>query len=197
MTDENSTCKFSGRSPLLMNRDDSALIIIDVQEKLLPFIHEHNSLVFNIRRLIEGAKTLGVRIGATEQYPQGLGGTVDELASRLTEEIPEKTMFSCRECSELIDDLGSNGISKVLLTGIETHVCVGQTALDLMAAGFDVYICVDAIGSRNEIDHLTAIRRMEYAGATPTTTEAVLFEWCEKAGSPEFKAISRLVQEKP
>ena len=188
--------KMRSRSPLLMNRDDSALLVIDVQARLLPSIDQHERLVFNIRRLIEGAKQLGVRVAATEQYPKGLGGTTEELANLLPAAIPEKLMFSCRECEQLIDEFDSSGISKILLTGIETHVCVAQTAFDLLAAGFDVYVCVDAVGSRNEIDYLTAIRRMEAAGVTPTTTEAALFEWCEVAGSAEFKAISKLVQEK-
>ncbi len=188
------------RSPLLMNPRDSALVIVDVQEKLVPHIQNHGEIVWNIGRLIAGAKILGVQLVATEQYPQGLGKTIDAirgpLASGGLNQIPEKTMFSCRECDTTFAQLNRQGIYKLLLTGIETHVCVAQSALDLIAAGFAVYICVDAVGTRNSIDHEIALRRLENSGAFLTTTEAVLFEWCEKAGSLEFKQISQLIREK-
>ena len=186
------------RSTSLMNASDSALVVIDMQQKLVPLMTDHQKIVSNISRLIEGAKTLGVKVRATEQYPQGLGGTVESLRDQLSDagagSIPAKTMFSCRECELMLDELVAAGVTKLLLTGIETHVCVAQTALDLIAAGFSVYVCVDAVGSRGTVDHETAIRRLENAGAIPTTTEAALFEWCERAGSDEFKAISKLVK---
>lgn len=187
------------RSPFLLNVGDSALLIIDVQEKLLPLIPNHLRIQWNIGRLIRGAQTLGVPIAATEQYPQGLGRTVVELRDRLATagvvSFPEKTMFSCRECATLLAELGEQGINKLVLTGIETHVCVAQTALDLTAAGFNVYLAVDAVGARGQLDHDTAIRRLENSGVVPTTTEAILFEWCEQAGSESFKKISQLVRE--
>ncbi len=185
----------ASRSPLLMNRDDSAVLVIDVQEKLVPHIAGNERMLWNIGRLLDGARTLGVKVVATEQYPRGLGPTVPSLAGKLESAIPAKTMFSCRECAPLVAQLKSENICHLVLVGIETHVCVAQTALDFMAAGFDVFICVDATGSRFEIDRETALRRLEYSGATPTTTEAVLFEWCETADSAEFKAISKLVQQ--
>jgi nicotinamidase-related amidase len=185
------------RNTSLMNASDSALVVIDMQQKLVPLITDHQNIVANIARLVEGAKTLGVRVCATEQYPQGLGGTVESLRSLLSgagaDSIPAKTMFSCRECESLLHELTAAGVTKLLLTGIETHVCVAQSALDFIAAGFSVYVCVDAVGSRGTLDHQTAIRRLENAGAIPTTTEAALFEWCEQAGSDRFKAISKLV----
>ena len=187
------------RSPLLMNAHDSALVIVDVQEKLVPHIYSHEKIVWNIGRLIAGAQVLDVQTVATEQYPQGLGETVDSIRQPLEKggfkRIPEKMMFSCRECDATFAQLNKQGIYNLLLTGIETHVCVAQSALDLIAAGFAVYICVDAVGTRNQIDHQTALRRLENSGAFLTTTEAVLFEWCEKAGSTKFKQISQLVRE--
>ncbi len=186
------------RSPNLMNANDSALIVIDVQEKLVPLVGNHQHLIWNIERLVEGANILGVGVAATEQYPKGLGGTVENLRHQLAESndgaIPAKTMFSCRECAATFSGLAERGIHNLLLTGIETHVCVAQSAFDLIAAGFSVYVCIDAVGSRHPIDHATALRRMESAGVTLTTTEAALFEWCEKAGSDQFKQISKLVQ---
>lgn len=185
------------RSPQLMNANDTAVVIIDVQQKLIPLIENHPRIIANINRLIAGASILGLKIVATEQYPKGLGATVADVKDKLTavgvEAIPEKLMFSCRECAEMLSTLAEQGVTKLLLSGIESHVCVAQTALDCLAAGFSVYVCVDAVGSRALIDHQTALRRLENSGVIPTTTEAALFEWCERAGSDKFKAISKLV----
>lgn len=182
------------RSPELMNRDDTALVVIDVQEKLAPLIAGHERIVWNIGRLLQGAKILGLPAVATEQYPQGLGGTLAELAARIDGDIPEKLHFSCTACGELFTKLAERDIHKLLLCGIEAHVCVQQTALDLLAAGFRVYLAVDAIGARFDVDRDVALRRMEISGATLTTTESALFEWCEVAGTPQFKQISQLVR---
>lgn len=193
-----STMPETFRSPQLMNASDSALVVVDMQEKLVPHIQNHEKVTWNIGRLITGANLLGIKIVATEQYPKGLGPTVDSIRQPLSDcgtSIPEKTMFSCRECAETFSDLYQQGIYKLLVTGIETHVCVAQTVLDFIAAGFTVYVCVDAVGSRYPVDHATALRRLENSGAIPTTTESALFEWCEKAGRDEFKTISKLVQE--
>lgn len=187
------------RSPLLMNSDDSAVVVIDVQQKLLPLVPGHQRIQWNIERLIEGARILGVAACGTEQYPKGLGPTVtaiaDPLASIAMEPIASKTMFSCRQCSELFTKLSNSGVHNLLLCGIETHVCVAQTAFDLMAQGFNIFLCVDSVGSRSPEDHDVAVRRMENCGVTITTTEAALFEWCEQAGSERFKSISKLVQQ--
>jgi nicotinamidase-related amidase len=184
------------RSNQLMNAGNSALLVIDVQEKLLPLIPNHRRIVWNIGRLLDAAKLLGVRSLATEQYPKGLGATVAELRERLPEP-PEKSMFSCRECSALFAPLRDEGIDNVLLVGIEAHVCVQQTALDLLAQGFNVFLAVDAIGSRIELDYSIAIERMKGSGATATTTESVLFEWCESSANPQFKLISQMVRQQP
>ena len=133
------------------------------------------------------------RVAATEQYPQGLGPTTPELAERLGT-IPAKIAFSCGECGEIFTGWRDRGIWKILVCGIETHVCVGQTVHDLLGEGFRVYVAADAVGARGPIDHEIALRRMDSAGATLTTIEAALFEWCGRAGSPEFKQISQLVQ---
>jgi nicotinamidase-related amidase len=181
------------RSPELMSVEDTALLVVDVQEKLLPAIPDCERVVWNIGRLIDAAKFLGVRIAATEQYPKGLGPTVAELAQRLGP-IPSKMTFSCGGCPGLFDELESHGIHKILLCGIECHVCVQQTALDLLAAGWRVYVAIDAVASRFERDYRTALGRMDSSGAVLTTTEAALFEWCREAGTPEFKQISQLVR---
>jgi nicotinamidase-related amidase len=181
-------------SPMLMSPGDTALLVIDAQEKLLPAIPDGKKIVWNIRRLIDGAKALCLAIAGSEQYPKGLGPTVPELAERLGP-LPSKLTFSCGGCPGIFAELEAKGISKVLLTGIEAHVCVQQTALDLLAAGWSVFVAVDAVGSRFEIDYRTALDRMNAAGATLTTTESALFEWCRVAGTPEFKQISQLARE--
>jgi len=190
MTDETSL----PRSPELMSRSDSGLLVVDVQEKLMRLVAGQRRIIWNIRRLIDGAQILGLPVGATEQYPKGLGPTVMELASRLGP-IADKVAFSCGGCPQVIRDLQARGVDKLLVVGIETHVCVLQTVFDLMLAGLRVYVAVDAVGSRYALDSETALRRMDSAGATLTTTETALFEWCQTAAAPEFKQISSLIQE--
>jgi len=182
------------RSPELMSRGDTALLVVDVQEKLAAAIADSPQLVWNIRRLMDGAKILGLPVVGTEQYPKGLGPTVGELAERLGP-VPSKLTFSCGGCAELFEQLQSRGICKILVCGMEAHVCVQQTVLDLLADGWRVFVAADAVGSRFEVDYRIALDRMDSAGATLTTTEAALFEWCEVAGTPEFKEISRLARE--
>ncbi len=120
---------------------------------------------------------------------------LQHLDPTVSDSIPEKLMFSCRECDSVFMELSDSGVHKLLVVGIESHVCVLQSVLDLLASGFSVYVGVDAVGSRCKQDHRTAIRRMESSGAALVTTETALFEWCEVAGTSEFKTISRLVQE--
>jgi nicotinamidase-related amidase len=182
------------RSPLLMSSTNTALVVIDVQERLVPLIGNHLRIIWNISRLIDCAELLQVRTLATEQYPKGLGHTTGALASRLTD-IHEKRVFSCRECSHQFETLQTDGIDNLLLAGIESHVCVQQTALDMLSQGFNVFVAVDATGSRNKIDHENAIVRMQMSGVTTTTTESVMFEWCESSTHAQFKAVSKLVQQ--
>ena len=184
------------RSPALMDRQDTGLLVVEVQEKLIQLIRGHRSLVWNISRLLRAARQLEVPVFATEQYPQGLGATVAELMEHL-EDIPEKLTFSCAGCPDLVKSWREADVFKILVAGIESHVCIQQTVLDLLANGFQVYVAVDAVGARRKVDHEVAVQRMESAGAVVTTTEAALFEWCQVAGTPDFKEISRLVRENP
>ena len=184
------------RSLELMNVGDTALLVVDMQGKLLTLIAGHERVTWNFRRLIDGARLLGIPVCGTEQYPQGLGPTTPVLAERIGA-MPAKKLFSARECAELIHAWRDQGIYKVLVCGIEAHVCVQQTVLDLLGEGFRTYLAVDAVGSRSTLDAEVAVRRMDASGATITTTEAALFEWCESAAHPQFKAISAVVKEPP
>ncbi len=184
------------RSPELMSRHDTAMLVVDVQEKLLPHIRGHRRLVWNVQRLLDAVEALDIPVAATEQYPRGLGATIPELVGRFRE-IPSKLTFSCGECAELFQRWADSGRSKILVVGIEAHVCVMQTVMDLMHEGFLAYVAVDAVGSRFDLDLQTALRRMEFSGAVLTTTEATLFEWAEVAGTAEFKTVAALARQQP
>src|SRR5262245_12823135 len=153
-----------------MSAADTALLVIDVQEKLMPKISGGDALIRNIAFLIDGARLLRMPVVATEQYPKGLGPTVPTLAERLPER-PDKLAFSSCAVPEIVESLRKNVRPKVVLAGIETHVCVMQTALDLLALDFRVYIPTDAVSSRYNVDHEGALRRLERTGAILTTSE--------------------------
>lgn len=181
--------------PTQMSAADTGLLVIDVQEKLMPKIPVAAALVRNIAFLIDAAQLLNMPVQATEQYPKGLGPTLPELAKRVPER-PNKVAFSSCAVPAVVETFHRQARPKVVLTGIETHVCVLHTALDLLALDFRVYLPVDAIGSRYLIDHKTALKRLQSAGAVLTTAETCIFEWVGGAGHPQFKAISLLVQER-
>lgn len=182
------------RSPALMNRDDSALLVVDLQERLLAGQPAAARIVWNARRLLDGAKELGVAVAVTEQVPEKLGPTTSILAERAPSPVA-KQAFSSAACEPILNAWRDADIRHVVLVGIESHVCVLQTALDLLAEGFEPKVVVDAVGSRFAVDHETALRRLDASGVLLTTTESVLFEWCETAADAAFKAISTLAKE--
>jgi len=181
------------RSTERLTAQHGALLVVDVQAKLVPKIHRRDLMIANTVRLARGAKALGLTVWGTEQYPQGLGPTVTELAELIPVRAP-KTMFHCLAVPQIFEGLHNNRIQHVTLAGIEAHVCVAQTALELLGLGFRVQVPADAVGSRSAMDWEFALRRLENAGAVISTTEAVLFEWTERSDRPEFKAISDLVK---
>ena len=169
----------------------SMLCVIDVQERLVPAVADGDVVVARCRRLAEGARLLGVPAVLTEQYRKGLGATVPALAELLPPPL-EKLSFSCCGAEGFAAAIAA-GFGQIVLCGLETHVCVAQTALDLLAEGYAVFLAVDAISSRHAIDRDVALRRLMAAGAVPTTSEAVLFEWCRSASHPQFQAVRKLV----
>ena len=187
------------RSPDLLSAAESLLLVVDVQERLLPHIAGGEEVEANGLRLMQAAQLFGVPVTISEQYPKGLGPTVASLAAAARAAAPpvakvEKLRFSAAEATgwppagERID-----GRHQVVLAGIETHICMVQTALDLLSAGYRVFIVADATGSRRERDSHVALNRLRDGGATVVTTESVLFEWCEAAGTDAFKKIRDLV----
>lgn len=183
------------RHPTLLDKTQTAVLVVDVQEKLLPLIPRSPALISNIRFVLEVARLLQLPVQATEQYPKGLGSTTVELASLLPPR-PEKLDFSCCGLPEVVEQFRGWQRRQIVVVGIETHVCVMQTVLDLIAHGFQVHVPVDAVAARFELDHEVALRRMQATGAILTTVESVGFELFQRAGSPEFKEFSRLVQER-
>jgi nicotinamidase-related amidase len=183
------------RSPLLLDASTSGLLVVDLQQRLLPLIPSAAEITGRVGWLIEAAKLFSVPTIATEQYPQGLGATVPELSRLLSTGAREKRMFSCRECSEIFQAWHAEKRRQVVVVGIETHVCILQTVLDLLSMGFDCYVVVDATGSRQALDQQMALQRMEISGAMLTTTESVLFEWCADSRHPHFKQISQWVKQ--
>lgn len=175
--------------------EDTALLVVDLQEKLLPKIINADDVARNATFMVQAAKTLGVPVLATEQYPKGLGSTVEPLRS-LIEKVWEKQSFSAVREGGVLDFLKSDARIKVVLVGIEAHICVMQTVLDLLNQGFHVFICVDAVSSRYAIDVKIALKRMQQAGAVLVTSETCVYELLETAANPVFKEISVMVQER-
>ncbi len=181
-------------SPERFTAEHSALLVVDVQGKLLERIDRRDEVLANVVRLIEAAGLLGVPVLATEQYPKGLGPSVAEVAA-LVPQRAEKTVFHCCAAAPVLETLHARGIRKVTLAGIEAHVCVAQTALELLTTNFRVQVPADAVSSRHAFDRDIALRRLELAGAVVTSTEAAIFEWTETADHPQFKAISAMIKE--
>ena len=176
-------------------KDKSVLLVIDFQERIFPAIWEHEKLMKNVPLLIEGAKVLGLPVFVTEQYVKGLGPTIPEIAASLTGiERIEKASFSCCDESSFMMELASSGKDRVIVTGIESHVCVLQTVIDLVQNGYHPIVVEDCISSRKQNDKLMAIERMRKEGVTITTYEAILFELLRYSGGETFKAISKLVK---
>lgn len=179
--------------PQRLTAQHAALLVIDVQEKLLAKIPGRDRLIASAGRLIQGARLLEVPVLATEQYPKGLGATEPTLAALLPDR-PEKTAFNCCACPRIQETLHGLKIRHVTLAGIEAHICVAQTALELLSLGFIPQIAADAVASRSDFDRDVALHRIARAGGIISSTEAILFEWAETADHPQFKALSALIK---
>lgn len=183
------------RHDRILSRERSLLLVVDLQESYRGKLHEEERLVRGAGRLLEAAGILDVPVIVTEQYPKGLGGTREEIAARLPEgtERFEKVAFSALGADGLAEALDRHGRDQIVLAGIETHVCIGQTAHDLLARGLQVHLVRDAVGARFPLEDETAVAKMTASGVSLATSEQVLFEWLERAGSAEFKAVHALV----
>lgn len=175
-----------------LNKDDTVLVVIDVQEKLMKAMSQSEKVYKNTNLLLTAAKAMDIPVIVTEQYPRGLGSTVDEIKANLPEhKYMDKVTFSAFEgLKELLDDSRKN----VLITGSETHICVFQTTRDLIKAGYNVHVVKDAVCSRFKENHQSGLQLMNDVGAVITNTETVLFDLIKIAGSPAFKIISPLLK---
>jgi nicotinamidase-related amidase len=187
----------SVRDRFFLDRDKAVLVVIDVQEKLcLAMDHKVlHKLTKNISILLESAAELNVPVLLTEQYVKGLGSTLPELKEQATSAATyEKMAFSCCGSTEFVDAIKATGRTQIIITGMETHVCVLQTVIELRDAGFEVHLVKDAVMSRSKQNWQTAVEAMTLTGAVPTSTESVLFQLLKVAGTDEFKKLSKLVR---
>ncbi len=180
---------------MLWNADESLLMVVDVQEKLTPLMDQSESLVKSCKTLCKAAELLEVPVFWLEHYPKGLGPTVFPLSQILAQSHNPNRKRSFSGCldSKCREDLRGLGLDQVLVIGLETHICVYQTVIDLLGLGKKVQVAVDAVSSRNPLNKETALRKMERAGADLTTVEMILFEWMRTSTHPQFKAIQKLI----
>ena len=171
----------------------NALIIIDIQEKIIRPIFNKNSIIKNIKKLINAYQILEENIFVSEQNPLKLGGTVPELLPKTEFKKIEKMEFSLAKTHEFSKELKNKKITNLIVCGIETHICIQQTALDCLQKGFEVILVSDAMSSRNRVDHEIALQRMIQEGAILTTTESIIFELCKTADRKEFKEIRNII----
>ena len=187
----------------LVSRDDAVLVIVDIQDKLAAVMAERDDVVGVTKKLAQVAAMLGIPIVVTRQYPKGLGGTVPELDDVLFELAEEgarvsgvdKTAFCCAAEPDFTDALRATGRRQVILLGMETHICVTQTALALAGDGYQVQVAADGCCSRDRANHDTALERLRAAGVVVTVSESVMYEAVGVAGTPEFKRLLEIVKE--
>lgn len=178
----------------MLTKDDTVLVLIDIQGKLAQIIDRSESVIGNIVRVVKGAKVLELPILWMEQYPKGLGPTVQEIADEVGGAPIEKITFSAYDTEEFVQQLEATGRKKVLLAGIETHICVYQTAAHLLAKGYEVEVLADCTSSRTKANHEVGMKKMLQLGAQITSVEMALFEMQVVAKGEAFKEISKIVK---
>jgi len=178
-----------------IKKEDAVCLVIDVQEKLVPAIHNQEEVVKKTIQLLNGLKTLDCPVIFTQQYTKGLGMTVPEIVETQENfQYIEKITYSCLDTEEVKETLKKLGKKTVIIAGLETHICVMQTVRDLIADGYQVYLAADCISSRTAFNYQVGMERMKQEGAVISSVESVLFEMLVKAGTPEFKTISKIIK---
>ncbi len=178
---------------MLMNKNRSALLVIDVQERLVTAMDSPREVINNCTKLVAVARRMGVPFLITEQYPKGLGQTIVDVRRAAGEktEYFEKLEFSVLHNEKIAEALKNTGRRQIIICGVETHICVLQTAMELAEQGYEVFVVSNACSSRENLQHAFALQRMNRNGVDIVSSEMVVFEWLEKAGTDEFKEISR------
>lgn len=178
-----------------IHKEDAVLVLIDFQERLMPAMENNEELAATVVKLIKGCNIMEIPKLVTQQYTKGLGATIQDIHEALGKYCPiEKTSFSAMGEPAFAEALEKTGRKTIILAGVESHVCVQQTALDLLEKGYNVFLAADCVSSRQGSDKKYALKRMAQAGAFLTTYEAVLFELCGGSRQPGFKEISALVK---
>ncbi len=183
--------------PLLCQADQTALLVIDIQQRLASAMPDQvlQSLIKHTGMLLKVANLLDIPVIQTEQYPKGLGPTLDDIQQHIRHDpLLEKTCFSCCGAEGFEQALEKSARKQIVLTGMESHVCVLQTAMELKTKGYEVFVVSDAICSRDKHHHKNALQRMHQAGIVISNTESVLFEWLRDAKHPHFKTISQFLR---
>ena len=175
-------------------KENSALLIIDAQEKIIKPIKDKDSIIKNIRMLLNAYQILEEEIYLSEQSPKKLGATIPYLLPTKKYKLFNKVEFSLAHNSEFKNEVHTKKIKNLIVCGFETHICIQQTVLDLIYQKYKVYIVVDSMGSRNYIDHEISLKRMVKEGAIIATTESIIFELCETSAREEFKLISNIIK---
>lgn len=183
----------------MLNREEALLLVVDVQERLVAAINRdlYEVSIKNMKAAIEAAFILGLPVLVTEQYPKGLGRTVAEIRALLEgreHRVVEKMTFSCARDEGFLSVLAASGRGQVAIVGMETHVCVYQTAVDLLRAGYSVFVLDDAVSSRFLHNYESGLWALRQAGATVYSTETALFQLLKTAGAPEFRKVSALIK---
>ncbi len=180
---------------MLLQSDKSHLLVVDVQERLMPAVLDGDRVISRTEILIAAARRLGIPVTASQQYPRGLGPLVPQVLSHLeTEEVLDKTAFNCMADMGLVGRVTEFSRPQVVVCGVETHICVLQTAMGLAAKGYSPFVVIDACSSRSDFDKTTAADRMRADGICVVTTEMVCFEWLGEAGTDAFRDISKLIK---
>ncbi len=183
------------RHSQVLARDSALLLVVDYQQKLLAAFKKPDEFVENCVKLIKFAKILKLPIIWTEQYPKGLGQTVEQIGTELSHLKPiEKLSFSCFGEPQFVDALSNHSATQLMICGIETHICVEQTVLDGIEAGYRMHVVADACGSRKKQDHKIGLRKMEQAGAVSTCVEMAMYEILERSDSAEFREVLKIVK---
>ncbi|MBY5959563.1 hydrolase [Membranicola marinus] len=181
-------------SAAIPTRDNTALIIIDVQERLLPVISEGDELIRNVNILISGARIIGIPLLFTEQYPKGLGPTCASVQKESGDQVVEKISFSCMGNSTFVEEIKKLNANHLILAGAEAHICVLNTALDALDQNYTVHLVADAVSSLTPANRHFGIERLRQSGAMICTTEMILFQLLKQAGTDTFKRISKLIK---
>ena len=175
-------------------RDEVVFVLVDIQERFLPVIHNIDTVIDNANKLVKGASILNIPVIVTEQYPKGLGRTVESITLDAGQEIIEKTSFDCFGCDDFTRKLEALAPRSLVIFGIEAHVCILKTALEAVARDYETHVVADAVSSRTEENKILALERMRQSGVFIVSTEMILFQLMDRSGTDEFKAISKLIK---